>query len=214
MTAPVLEIFETSPPSLFVTPEPPPSVEVRESVEIRTLIIEEENPTILRIEIPNESVEVRRDVDVTLEVEPISPPNLVISDPTSVRLPPPSSFEKRIDWTFSSSRKVPANSVLYLDVDGVSTLAAPVVLPRAARLVALSVLVDVPDPTRSYTLELLANGSLVATLSLPTSTKKASDASFSIPLSADSEIAARLSLDSGTGSSSFRNVSATVEFSA
>lgn len=104
------------------------------------------------------------------------------------------------------ANRVPDNGVRYLRVGDVATSAAPVVLDSGVTVTGLSLSVDVADGSRTYDLEVLRNGSIVGTLTLPLSTKSITASSLAISMAGGDEIAARIRRISGSGPSSYRRV--------
>jgi hypothetical protein len=180
-------------------------------VEVRTLVAELETPRTIRVEIPKEIVEVRQDVQVTLEVEPPVPPRLVLADPVSVRIPPP-EFKRR-DWSLSHQGRVQTSGIQYLKTGEVTTSAAPLVVASASKLQGASISVDVPDSSREYVLEVLVNSVVEESLTLVSGSTTATTFTFTTDLVTGDELSVRLRLVSGTGRSDFRRISATLEIS-
>ena len=104
-------------------------------------------------------------------------------------------------FQFGNTVSVPGPGTLQLEGPG-GTLVGFEVL-RPAVLTGASLSLNVPDASRSYTLNITQNGATVATLLIPTGTSQVRDITFSVVLSAGDIMAANLVRTSGVGPSTF-----------
>lgn len=112
---------------------------------------------------------------------------------------------KEVYIQFSYKGKVSDLSYLFYGL--VSSDITPVVLPESVQISGASLRVGTPDPSRSFLLEILLNGNVVEALLLPSNNLKSYSTSFTQDTLPGDELSVRLRKLTGTGASSFQNIS-------
>lgn len=117
--------------------------------------------------------------------------------------------ERKEDYAYSVDGRVPASGSRFLDLGTIPSDLAPLTISDAGRIVGASVSVDTSD-TNTYDLEILVNGSTVATLTLVAGTTSSNTFALSATVSAGDKLSTRMTRTAGSGSSTFKYITASV----
>lgn len=113
---------------------------------------------------------------------------------------------------FNQGRHIPSNGIRYMKLGEVASSVAPWIVPSDATIDAISIGFDQADATNVYDVEVLINDVVQVTVTVPTGTRKVVQ-SVTQALCIRDEVKVRISRQSGSGKSAFRNSIVTLQLS-